>query len=287
MRADMGQQYHEVTRRQVDRVLMRERLKSIFKDDGGTDDDEFWLAAALDEIDTRDGAAELRRLFPRGLGSVAELDAYVRFIARRLRRRAETTSADDVERDPYQPWTANDADDAEQMNDDDAERVAATKSFPMRPRDEVLRRLMKSAGGVVPLCKQIIRDQETSISEFELTSLIVEQAKAEHPDLTDAAAFSKAFGAASPAGETLRRAVAVAKGASAPTPASDDHDRDRDIGGGADALAELERHAERLRAAQPALSFEQAFARVYSDPQHAHLVRRERRQNNPVLKLAR
>ena len=88
MRADMGQQYHEVTRRQVDRVLMRERLKSIFKDDGGTDDDEFWLAAALDEIDTRDGAAELRRLFPRGLGSVAELDAYVRFIARRLRRRA-------------------------------------------------------------------------------------------------------------------------------------------------------------------------------------------------------
>jgi len=149
----------------------------------------------------------------------------------------------------------------------------------MTPREAVLRRLVKSVGGVQQLCKQINRDQETTISEHELTALIVEYAKAEHPDMSDAQAFSKMFGSASPAGEILRRAVAIAKGA----PAHDDDD----IGGGADAMAELTRHAERLRAAQPSLTFQQAFARVYSDPQHAHLVRRERLANNPVLKLAR
>jgi hypothetical protein len=261
------------------RIVLYKR-DAIAPDADDTDDDaEVWLAAAWDYLDTADGAAEERRRYPRGCDA-AEHAAFVQSIARRLRLRANNNNDEDG-RDPYQPWTANDDDaDGEQINDADAERVAATKSVPMTP----LRRLVKSCGGVVPLCKQIIRDQETTISEHELTALIVEYAKAEHPDMSDAAAFSKAFGAASPAGETLRRAVAIAKGAPAPSPA---HDDDDDIGGGADAMAELTRHAERLRAAQPSLSFQQAFARVYSDPQHAHLVRRERRQNNPVLKLAR
>ena len=294
MRADMGQQYHEVTRRQVDRVLMRERLKGIFKVNGGTaedldddtddntddTDDDAYTAALNFLLHTADGTSVLRRVFGSGgVTSVGDLEALARLAAHVLRN---TASGDADGRDPYQPWTANDADadtdDDEQINDD-AERVAATKSFPMTPREIVLRRLVKSCGGVQQLCKQINRDQETTISEHELTALIVEYAKAEHPDMSDAQAFSKMFGSASPAGEILRRAVAIAKGA----PAHDDDD----IGGGADAMAELTRHAERLRAAQPSLTFQQAFARVYSDPQHAHLVRRERLANNPVLKLAR
>ena len=242
-------------------------------------DDEAYAAALHFLLHTADGTAVLRRVFgSNGVTSVVELESLARLVAHVMRN---TASDDDVERDPYQPWTAND--DAADDNDD-AERVAATKSFPMTPREAVLRRLVKSVGGVQQLCKQINRDQETTISEHELTALIVEYAKAEHPDMSDAQAFSKMFGSASPAGETLRRAVAIAKGTPAPTPA---HDDDDDIDGGADAMAELTRHAERLRAAQPALSFQQAFARVYSDPQHAHLVRRERLANNPVLKLAR
>jgi hypothetical protein len=270
-------EYPGVTRGQA----MRSRLKHIFKvadgtsEDLGDDEDEVWLAAAWDYLDTADGAAEERRRYPRGCDA-AEHAAFVQSIARRLRLRANNN--DDDKRDSFQPWP--DADD----DNDDAERVTATKSFSMRPRDEILRRLCKSAGGVVALAKQIVRDGDSDVSEHELTWLIVEHAKAEHPDMTDAQAFSKAFGSASPAGETLRRAVAIAKGAPAPTLDSDDDD---DIGGSADALAELTRHAERLRAAQPALSREQALARIMSDPQHARLVRRERRQNNPVLKLAR
>jgi len=268
---------------------MRSRLKRIFKvtdgtsEDLGDDEDEVWLAVAENYLDTADGRAEYRLRYPRGCDD-AEHAAFLRDIARRLRRRAETTSADDG-RDPYQPWTANDDADDDADDTDDAARVAATKSFPMTPREAVLRRLVKSCGGVQTLCKQIVRDGASDLTEHELTALIVEQAKIDRPDMSDAQAFAKAFGAASPAAETLRRAVAIAKGAPAPTPASDDDD---DIGGGADdALAELTRHAERLRAAQPALSREQALARIMTDPQHARLVRRERMQNNPVLKLAR
>jgi len=254
----------------------------LFKRDGAAADnadadDDAYAEALHYLLRTKQGTGLLHRVFGlRGVTSIADLEALAQLVAHDMRN--TDASDDDDERDSFQPWPDAADDNA------DAERVAATKSFPMTPREIVLRRLVKSCGGVQTLCKQIVRDQETSISEFELTSLIVEQAKAEHPDMSDAAAFSKAFCSASPAGETLRRAVAIAKGAPAPTPAADD---DRDIGGGADALAELERHAERLRAAQPALTFQQAFARVYSDPQHARLVRRERRQNNPAFKLAR
>jgi hypothetical protein len=285
MRADMGKQYHAIARRQVDRVLMRERLKGIFTgagetsedldDDTDDDTDDDAYAAALEYLlHSKDGAAVLRRVFgSRGVTSIADLEGLARRVAHVMRN---TASGDD-ECDSFQPWP--DADD-----NADAERVAATKSFLMTPREAVLRRLVKSCGGVQTLCKQIVRDGASDLTEHELTALIVEQAKIDRPVMSDAQAFAKAFGSASPAGETLRRAVAIAKGAPAPQPASDDDDG---IGDGADALAELERHAERLRAAQPSLSFQQAFARVYSDPQHAHLVRRERRQNNPVLKLAR
>jgi hypothetical protein len=283
MRHDMGKQYHEVTRRQVDRVLMRERLKGIFAgetsedldDDTDDTDDAAYTEALHFLLHTADGTSVLRRVFGSGgVTSIADLEGLARHVAHIMRN---TDSDADDEADSFQPWP--DAD------DDNAARVAATKSsFTMRPRDETLRRLVKSCGGVQTLCKQIVRDGASDLTEHELTALIIETAKAEHPDLTDAAAFSKAFCSASPVGETLRRAVAIAKGAPAPTPASDDDDDD---GGGADALAELTRHAERLRAAQPALSREQALARIMSDPQHARLVRRERQQNNPVLKLAR
>jgi len=40
MRADMSEQYAKVTRRQVDHVLMRDRLKRIFKVDGVEDLDD-------------------------------------------------------------------------------------------------------------------------------------------------------------------------------------------------------------------------------------------------------
>jgi hypothetical protein len=258
------------------RIVLTKRDTSAPDNTETSDTDDAEYAAALNWLlHSKQGTAVLRRVFgSRGVTDIGELEALARQVAHVMRN----TASDDDGRDSFQPWPDAADDNA------DAERVTATKSISMTPREAVLRRLVKACGGVQTLCKQIVRDGNSDLTEHELTALIVEQAKIDRPDMSDAQAFAKAFGAASPAAETLRRAVAIAKGAPAPTPASDDDD---DIGGGADALAELERHAERLRAAQPALSREQALARIMSDPQHAHLVRRERRQNNPVLKLAR
>ena len=94
-------------------------------------------------------------------------------------------------------------------------------------RSEHLRTVVKSAGGVVSLAKRIVRDGTSEgISESELTDLIVQAAKRAQPDLSDAQAFSKMFCDTSPAGETLRRAVSVAKQTGALLDAAP-----RDVGG--------------------------------------------------------
>jgi hypothetical protein len=226
----MGQQYHEVTRRQVDRVLMRERLKGIFKVNGGTaedldddtddntddTDDDAYTAALNFLLHTADGTSVLRRVFGSGgVTSVGDLEALARLAAHVLRN---TASGDADGRDPYQPWTANDADadtdDDEQINDD-AERVAATKSFPMTPREIVLRRLVKSCGGVQTLCKQIVDQGESDVSEHELTGLLIEDARARQPvhmsGRSDAQVFTDMVTRQDATGEAIRRALNVTK----------------------------------------------------------------------------
>jgi hypothetical protein len=78
-------------------------------------------------------------------------------------------------------------------------------------RSEQLRVVVKRAGGIMSLCKSIATSGRSNVTEHELTQLIVDAAKREHPDLSDAQAFARAFGAAGPNGETLRKAVAIAK----------------------------------------------------------------------------
>ena len=121
-------EYPGVTRGQA----MRSRLKHIFKvadgtsEDLGDDEDEVWLAAAWDYLDTADGAAEERRRYPRGCDA-AEHAAFVQSIARRLRLRANN-SDDDAPSDPYQPWVDNDGaddNDGEQINGEQAKTEAA------------------------------------------------------------------------------------------------------------------------------------------------------------------
>jgi hypothetical protein len=76
-------------------------------------------------------------------------------------------------------------------------------------RSEQLRTVVKRAGGIMPLCKSIATSGRSSVTEHELTQLIVDAAKREHPDLSDAQAFAKMF--CGPTGATLQRAVAIAK----------------------------------------------------------------------------
>jgi hypothetical protein len=183
-----------------------------------------------------------------------------------------------------------------EISDDEAERLAREdaegddkvnyelrrKAFTMPDRQQVLRGLMKSAGGdVVSLAKWIVRDNGTDVSEAELTSLIVEHAKRLYPGLGEAQAFAKLYESEEP----LRRAIKVCKGAAYPatprigqTDAVGGQDALDTVGDDADesaALDELTRLAvERVRRAEGKLTYAQAFAQVYSE--NAGLAKRER-----------
>jgi hypothetical protein len=78
-------------------------------------------------------------------------------------------------------------------------------------RSGQLRAVVRKAGGIMSLCKSIAATGKCAVTEDELTQLVVDAVKREHPDLSDAQAFAKVFGAAGPNGEMLRKAIAVAK----------------------------------------------------------------------------
>jgi len=137
------------------------------------------------------------------------------------------------------------------------------KGFQMPTRQEVLKGYVRSAGGVIPLCKRIVAKGTTDITEHELVSLLVTELKRAEPDLSDAQAFTKAF--TGPSGAMLQQAVQVAKVAQV---IGNDDDDDDDA---AAALEELQRLADAHQRKHPELTGQQAFARVFSDPRHAAL----------------
>ena len=140
------------------------------------------------------------------------------------------------------------------------------KGFQMPTRQEVLKGYVRSAGGVVALCKRIVAKGTTDITEHELVSLLVTELKRAEPDLSDAQAFTKAF--TGPSGAMLQQAVQVAKVAQV---IGNDDDDDDDA---AAALEELQRLADAHQRKHPELTGQQAFARVFSDPRHAALAHR-------------
>jgi hypothetical protein len=87
-------------------------------------------------------------------------------------------------------------------------RANNRKGFTMN-RSEQLRAVVKQAGGLGPLCQKIVKRGSAEMSEAELVGMITSFAKATYPGMDDSRAFSKMF--CGPDGETLRRAVEVAK----------------------------------------------------------------------------
>ena len=144
------------------------------------------------------------------------------------------------------------------------------KDFQMT-RDEQLRATVKRHGNVIGLAKFICSQGTTDITEHELTALVVDAAKREHPDNSDAQAFAKAFGAAGPNGELLRKAITITKAAQV---SGDDGDADDAEA----ALEELHRLAEAHQREHPELTPERAFARVFADPRNAALAHRAQRR---------
>jgi hypothetical protein len=153
------------------------------------------------------------------------------------------------------------------------------KGFQMPTRQEVLKGYVRSAGGVIPLCKRIVAKGVTDISEHELTQLAVDAAKREYGISDDARAFAKMFTDTGPTGDTLRQAIQLAKVAQV---GGDDGDAD-DV---AAALEELHRLADAHRRRNPELTPSQAFARVFADPRNAALAHRAHKRPTANAKNA-
>jgi hypothetical protein len=151
------------------------------------------------------------------------------------------------------------------------------KDFQMT-RDEQLRATVKRHHGVVGLCKHIAATDTATVTEHELTQLIVDAAKREHPDLSDVRAFAQAFGAAGPNGELLRKAITIAKVAQVGGDDGDDDDA-------AAAMEELHRLAEQHHRDNPELTPDQNFARVFADPRNAALAHRAHKRPTANQKM--
>ena len=82
----------------------------------------------------------------------------------------------------------------------------------MNPTDK-LRDIAKRYG-IGAIAKSIVEDDHGySIDEHELTSLVVECAKRDNPNLTDAQAFARVYSAQDEGGIMLRKAFNVVKSA--------------------------------------------------------------------------
>jgi hypothetical protein len=154
------------------------------------------------------------------------------------------------------------------------------KDSPMT-RTETLTRIVKQAGGLGPLCQKIVNRGSSEVTEAELTGMITAAAKAEHPGMDDARAFTKMF--CGPTGETLRKAVAIAKAVQLEImPVQVGGDDATDVNDAEKAYTQLQRLADEQRRRSPELTRDQAFARVFSDPNNAQLAQRAHKRPTPT-----
>ena len=231
-------------------------------------------------------AGQIARIIKRDRGEVLKAmrrEPFMRRLALANRRRRQ--SDEELSDEEKQRIADEDA----SRNDDGWRlelRQRGRKGFQMPDRQQVLRGLMKSAGGdVVSLAKRIVADGGSDVSEAELTELITAHAKALYPGLSEAQAFLKVFEAE----KSLRRAIEVAKGypftrdgtvggEDAGEDSEDDDDSD-------DVELKLKRLAEkRFEHAAGTKSYAKCFAEVYGE--NAQLAKRERKSAHARLRGA-
>jgi hypothetical protein len=239
-------------------------------DNGNADADADADAGAYTEtlhylLSTKHGAALLRRTFPRGPGSIADLENFARQVMRiRGNIRVEP-------RDRYQSWH-------------DAKPEVTEKGFPMNRADE-LEAVIKRVGGFAALCKRVGRVGAGDISERELTLMATGTAMNRLPGLTDAAAFAKVYGdpRMSDEARAFWDAIGVIRGTLAPDEDEEESDErgedEEEEENGESAYDEVQREAAKLRKRDPSLSEAQAFARIYENPANVALRKRERAEN--------
>jgi hypothetical protein len=233
-------------------VLFKRNGDTIAPDDIDDDapdtddtDDEAYATALNYLLHTARGAALLRRFYPRGIGTSADLEGLAQRVAHVIRARGD----DDEPSDPHMPWIDAIGDETD---------ASDTEKVHHMDREEVLKSMVRAEGGITGLCRSICKRGAQGISENELTALITEYAMREYPDMSAEGAFTKAYTSA--AGETLRRAIGITNGMLEPTKPVVGEDVDPDDA--SKAYEQLQRLAEKQRERSPFLSAAQAFERA-------------------------
>jgi hypothetical protein len=169
-----------------------------------------------------------------------------------------------------------------------------TPSLATMRRDLALKTFVKTHG-VRAVCKHLLENDEaaSAFTEEEFFQILMDDArKSQRPGESVGSAFSRVFSADTADGLLLRKAHAKVKEANCPSLSVNKAHlpSPTQVGGkdatdvntdGSKAYQQLAAMAEQLRASSPYMTFAQAFARVYSQPENAELAEAERRANRP------
>jgi hypothetical protein len=134
--------------------------------------------------------------------------------------------------------------------------------------------------GIASIAKVVLEDEQyaKAITEKEFVDMLMECAKEyQRTGESVGQSFSRMFSADTPEALLLRKAHAAVRQANFPKvvtalPVS------KSAGSAYDQIVAK---ANRLRELEPGLSFDQAFAKVFTDPANVNLTTEERRQNRP------
>lgn len=149
------------------------------------------------------------------------------------------------------------------------QEVTKRKESPMTTRTDEMREMRdfaKQHGGMNSIARHIIDRGETTLTEFEFSSCLMEYAKVNKlAGESDASAFSRIFSAAEAV--DIRRAHRIAKNTPAPLmsvePVQAGHNDAVDADARAAAYSKLQKMATELQRSSPGLSEEQSFARAF------------------------
>ena len=155
-------------------------------------------------------------------------------------------------------------------------------------REASIAKIIKDFGGVVRVCKNIaLGHDDCGLSEHDLSAAIASYAKAKHPDLSEARAFTKVVTEGED-GLAFRKALDVVKQAGfvslMPTFVRQDDAENHSGSSGNSASEALAKLAEEQRARAPWMTVAQAFSHVYLDPKNRHLAEAERAENRPQVR---
>lgn len=162
-----------------------------------------------------------------------------------------------------------------------------TTTMPNAQRAQAIALIVKQHG-FATVCKHIVDQGKSALTEFELTRLATAEAMKSHkPGESEAQAFTRLYTA--PESLELRKAIAIAKNVSAQQ-IDDDGDGDRDTLETVDddgddqerAYQEMEQLAEVRRRDNPSLSKAQAFAAAFTDPANHELAKRAHRRPTAI-----